>query len=257
MYTTRINMEFELTPAKKAEEKISWWGGASGYEIWDFAKWKFETYLRECPWVWVPYGRLPVRAALKVYGSKSAKTRRYRPTTWCLRLALGGMEQEIAKGKCKSVRQARHLARQAIAATDIPEFLRWAYRECPKVSVYQFRPQRPTIMDLVRAGEPPTYGRREGWYDPLTQQLMKKPNSWEPWLTYCQFDHSEGTYFPDGHYLWIYEYDGAVKVSLYNRSHWSWSSLTDPALTKLAQELPAWHESASNSDQRTGCAVMP
>lgn len=237
-------MGFELDHIPDPDPtEVEWYGGARGWTDWaDWTRaseWHYEAPIHESR---------DVRAILSVGGvicNGQGRRRRHRPTRWALKLIYGHREKEIARGRCKSIIEAQRLA-TPLAHQNAQAFVRWAYRECPKVSVYRYHATQVTITNLVKVEELPRDGfRYSGWHDPLTRELMKNPRNWEPWFTYFELDSDPYKVFPYGHYLFIStDSNGTIGATIQDRRSWSWSGCGDAAITKLAADLPSWHEPA-------------
>jgi hypothetical protein len=246
MFGVVAGVELELTPTPPEERaSLHWSGGARGYwtegeDFVRYAEWEFSGQIHE---------RGDLKAVLTVWGTHydQGKRRRHRPTHWALKFTNGRLDQEIARGRCQSIIDAQRLATPLVEA-NLSAFASWVYRSCNRVSVYRYVPKKSTIMNLVKVEEPSRYGSgMRGWGDPWTRELMKWPENWEPWLTYFETTWGDYKYFPYGHYLFIRTTDGAMHASIQDRDTWSWCGSCDAEITRLARQLPAWHESASNS----------
>ena len=215
-----------------------WIGGPNGHwndeaEYWRrYPSWTFTKVLRESESI--RYRSLDVQAKLRISGSWSPRTRRYRPQVWDAYLELGRRHQHVDSGYCKSLLSAQRSA-EVVLRRNIDTFLALVYQSAAATAVYRFEPRHPNIYDHVRAGD-----------GDMRKVLQEDPENWTPWrsdfglVVDTVWTEHYGDPDWEGTFLQVENREKGLHGSMVTRMNHSTVWRDDAAVQQLVNQLGSW-----------------
>lgn len=241
----------QLTFVDDDGPRVRWHGGSNGYVD------QFDEWVKTSGWTYEATVRIPergrwdfaIKARLQVHPRKrkAVKTPTWglldptgdKPGTWVVSLEMGHNTRQIAEGSCRTLKDARDQAAEAVSEGAIDAFVSALYRDRSQTTcLYRYTgPSAKIPYDRVREEWAKSYTAR--WEAANTEYYAEilQSHLWEPFVSYLGVIKYRGIEFlPHGLYLEIRS-DG---VSFIDRMMGGESSRFDSEVSRFGRTLKGW-----------------